>query len=150
MQVQFFYNYMNNISGLIMSTFHGTPIISVKLKTLHQSECIGGMQEEMEKILENKEVTQSAQFKALQQMKSIFDKVNHERKKFIELSKLSIIIGVITIIICLLLLPFITSFVCHNYLIGFFCSTAFAGSLSTICIMLRAILLSFKEKDYTI
>jgi|GEM_PF-6519430 len=79
LQVQYFYNYLNGVSGMFIGSFHDCPTIAVTLKTLHKSECIGGMEEEMEKILEDQNVQKSAELKSLNRLKSIFSKINSVR-----------------------------------------------------------------------
>ena len=51
LQVQYFYNYLSGVKGLFSGVFHGCPTIAVTLQTLHKAECLGGMLEEMDKIL---------------------------------------------------------------------------------------------------
>ena len=48
LQVQYFYNYLNGVNGMFISSFHDCPSIATNLKTLHISESLGGMLEEMD------------------------------------------------------------------------------------------------------
>ncbi|OFY17724.1 MAG: hypothetical protein A2W98_08455 [Bacteroidetes bacterium GWF2_33_38] len=146
LQVQYFYNYLNGIHGLFNSSFHDCPTIAVTLKTLHKSECIGGMEEEMEKILIDLNVQKSAQLKSLNRMKEIFGNVNSARKHILFWTKISIISGLITILFSLSILPFVPH-ICNSTSIVLY-STAFIGLIISIGAMTKVILSCLKEKKY--
>ena len=107
LQVQYFYNYLNGVSGMLIGSFHDCPTIAVTLKTLHKSECIGGMEEEMEKILADPNVQKSAEQKSLSRMKTVFTNINSIRLKILFWTKTSMISGLITILISIIILPFV-------------------------------------------
>ena len=152
-QVLHFTSYLNGISGVQRAgTFHGQcPNIAVTLQTLHQSECLGGMESEMKKILEDTDVAKNIEFKSLQRMKSVFDNIDSKRLRILLWTKFSIVLGVLTILYSLTMLtlvPYLTgsSKTCLCYLIG----TGFVGLLLSICPMTYVIFYSLNEKNYLI
>ena len=107
LQVQYFYNYLNGVSGMFIGSFHDCPTIAVTLKTLHRSECIGGMKQEMEKILADPNVQKSAELKSLNRMKMVFTNIDAVRLNILLWTKISMISGLITILFSLSILPFV-------------------------------------------
>jgi hypothetical protein len=107
LQVQYFYNYLNGVSGMFIGSFHDCPTIAETLKTLHKSECIGGMEEEMEKILSDPNVQKSVELKSLFRMKTVFTNINSVRLNILCWTKISMISGLITIVFSLSILPFV-------------------------------------------
>jgi len=147
-QVQHFYSYLNGVKGLFIGSFHGCPTIAVTLKTLHQSECLGGMQDEMEKILKDTNVKESPEFISLNKMKSIFDNVDLVRSRIIKLTKLSIVSGLTTILFSLVILVFVP-YIKPNigvvlYILGF------SGLVLSIGTMMKVIFSSVNEKNFLI
>lgn len=146
LQVQYFYNYMNDVAGLIIGTFHDCPTIAVTLKTLHKSECIGGMESEMNKIIEDPNVQKSYQLNSLKKMKSIFDKINMIRLRIILWTKISMVSGMLTILFSLVVLttvPYVS-----NYLPVVFYSLGLFGLIFSISAMTWVIFICLKEKNY--
>ena len=145
-QVLHFYSYLNGVEGLFIGSFHDCPTIAATLKTLHQSECLGGMKSEMEKILEDKNVKNSFEFTNLNKMKTVFDNVDTVRVKLLDYTKFSLIIGLITILFSLTILT-LTPWININtskllYLLGLIGFVACIGSMSYV------IFLSLMEKNY--
>ncbi len=146
LQVQYFYNYMNAVAGLFIGSFHDCPTIAVTLKTLHKSECIGGMESEMNKIIEDPNVQKSYQLNSLKIMKSIFDKINMIRLRIILWTKISMVSGLLTILFSLLVLttvPYVS-----NYVPVVFYSLGFFGLIFSISTMTWVIFVCLKEKNY--
>ena len=146
LQVQYFYNYLNGVPGMFIGSFHDCPTIAVKLKTLHKSECIGGMEEEMEKILADPYVQKSAEQKSLNRMKMIFTNINSVRINIIFWTKASVISGLITILFSLGVLPFVP-WICDCISITLYI-IAFFGLIISIGAMTKVILTCLKEINY--
>lgn len=81
LQVQHFYNYLNGVKGMVIGSFHDCPTIAVDLKNLHKSECLGGMLEEMDKILENEHVKVAGERKSLTRMRNVFYNIEKRRRR---------------------------------------------------------------------
>jgi hypothetical protein len=146
LQVQYFYNYLNGVSGLFIGSFHDCPTIAVKLKTLHKSECIGGMKKEMEIILIDPNVQKSTEYKSLLQMKMVFTAIDSVRLNILFWTKISVISGLMTIIFSLSVLPFVP-WVCDFISIILYC-TAFFGLIISISFMTKVIFTCLDEKNY--
>jgi len=148
-QVQYFYNFISGISGLINSSFHSCPTIAIHIKTLHDSECIGGMEQEMNSIINDPNVQKSHEIKSLKKMKSIFERINSIRLRILFWTKISMTSGLLTIIFSIIVLTNVpnintpqASFVI--YMIGLM------GFLFSILTMFLVILLCLKERNYII
>jgi hypothetical protein len=146
LQVQYFYNYLNGVRGLFIGSFHDCPTIAVTLKSLHHSECIGGIEEEMEKILADPNVQNSAEQKSLNQMKTVFTNINSVRLNILFWTKTSMISGLITILFSISLLPFVP-WVCDCFSFVLY-GIAFFGLLICIGAMTKVILTCLIEKNY--
>ena len=147
-QVQYFYNYLNGVTGLFVGSFHDCPTIAVTLKTLHKSECLGGMKSEMEKILADENVKKGYEFDSLNRMKNIFDNVDSFRLKLLYWTKFSIITGLITIVFSITILT-LTPWINFNtsillYIIGLI------GFLASVGSMVSVIFLSLMEKNHVV
>lgn len=146
LQVQYFYNYLNGVSGLTIGSFHDCPTIAVTLKTLHKSECIGGMKEEMEKIINDPNVQKGYELRSLVSMKNIFSNIDLIRLSILQKTKISIISGLFTILFSLVILPFVPWIeLCSSiyiYLIAFIGLTL---SMTTMAIVL---FICLKERNY--
>jgi len=146
LQVQYFYNYLNAVTGLTIGSFHDCPTIAVTLKTLHKSECIGGMEEEMKKIINDPNVQKGYELNSLVSMKEIFSNINLVRLSILRGTKISIISGIFTIIFSITTLsfvPFINS--CSSI---YFYSIAFVGLLISMGSMTLVIFYCLKERNY--
>ena len=145
LQVQYFYNYLNGVTGLTPGSFHGCPNIAATLKTLHKSECLGGMLAEMDTILNDMNVKKSSEEKSLKRMRNTFKNIDKVRRQLLLLAKISIISGIFTIFISVLILPYIPKISCSQsivlYVIGI------TGTLLSIMTMTITIFKSFKEKN---
>ncbi len=145
LQVQYFYNYLNGVKGMFIGSFHDCPTIAVDLKTLHRSECLGGMLEEMDKILVNEHVKIAPELKSLTRMRNVFVSIDRRRKMLLKYTKVSIISGVLTIFFSLMILPFVPEIDCitskYLYLLGLI------GTFVCILTMTITIFKSFKEKN---
>lgn len=145
LQVQYFYNYLNGVNGMFISSFHDCPSIAIALKTLHKSECLGGMLEEMDKILNDEHVKIASELKSLTKMRNIFVSIDQDRKHLLISTKISIISGTLTIFLSLIVLPLVplinikTSLLL--YLIGL------TGTFICILTMTITIFNSFKERN---
>jgi hypothetical protein len=148
LQVQYFYNYLNGVKGLFIGSFHDCPTIAVNLKTLHKSECLGGMDLEMENILRDPNVIASPEKKSLIKMRMTFNYIDQKRRGLIILAKTSIIIGIITIIMSLMILPLAPWINSHQSYILFILGI-FGCGLSVI-IMATGIFKSFEETNYLV
>lgn len=147
-QVQYFYNYLNGVNGLFVGSFHDCPTIAVTLKTLHKSECLGGMKSEMDKILADKNVKKAYEFDSLQRMKKIFDNIDSFRLKLLYWTKFSIVTGLVTIIFSMTILT-LTPWINFNtsirlYVIGLI------GFLASVGSMVFVIFLSLMEKNHVV
>lgn len=146
LQVQYFYNYLNGVSGLTIGSFHDCPTIAVTLKTLHKSECIGGMEEEMEKIINDPNVQKGYELRNLISMKNIFSNINLVRLRILQKTKISVISGLFTILFSLVIIPIVpwieSCSSIYIYLIAFIGLTL---SISTMAIVIFNCL---KERDY--
>ncbi|MPM90218.1 hypothetical protein SDC9_137336 [bioreactor metagenome] len=146
LQVQYFYNYLNSVSGLTIGSFHDCPTIAVTLKTLHKSECIGGMEEEMEKIINDPNVQKGYELRNLISMKNIFSNINLVRLRILQKTKISVISGLFTILFSLVIIPIVpwieSCSSIYIYLIAFIGLTL---SISTMAIVIFNCL---KERDY--
>jgi len=143
LQVQYFYNYASGIVSLNSSSFHGCVAIAVKLKTLHQSECLAGMLKEMDLILDNSVVQNSAQLKSLKRMHNIFQKIDRRRKHILLLAKISIISGVITILLSVSILTMVTRINISQSIILFI--IGLLGTFASIMLMTITIFKSLQE-----
>lgn len=146
LQVQYFYNYLNGVSGLFIGSFYDCPTIAVTLKTLHKSECIGGMEEEMEKILAEPNVQKSAEQKNLFRMKTVFTNINSVRLNILYWTKISMISGLTTILFSLSILPFVPCI--SDCISTVLYSIAFFGLLISIGSMTKVIFTCLTEKNY--
>ncbi len=145
LQVQHFYNYLNGVPGMFNASFHDSPTIAIELKILHKSECIGGMEEEMKKIIAHPSVKNSAELTSLNRMREIFNNINAIRIKILFWTKVSMTSGLITIIFSLIILPLVPWICCFSYVIY---SIAFVGLAIAISSMMWVILTCLKEKNY--
>jgi hypothetical protein len=145
LQVQHFYAYLNGVSGMIIGSFHDCPTIAVTLKTLHKSECLGGMLKEMDSILEDSNVKKAPELKSLTRMRNTFKNIDKVRKQLLLLAKISIISGIFTIFLSVSILPFVSQISCNQsiilYVIGLL------GTLLSIVTMTVTIFKSFREKN---
>jgi len=146
LQVQYFYNYLNGVSGMFIGSFHDCPTIAVTLKTLHRSECIGGMKQEMKKILADPNVQKSAEQKSLNRMKMVFTNIDAVRLNILLWTKISMISGLITILFSLSILHFVP-WICGCISVALYC-TAFFGLFISIGTMSKVILTCLKERNY--
>ncbi len=148
LQVQHFYSYLNGVGGLFIGSFHDCPTIAVTLKTLHRSECLGGMKEEMEKILNDENVLKSYELKSLTRMKNVFDCVDRVRVTILNYTKFSIITGLFTILFSIVVLIFVPAINAPTsillYVIGII------GLLSSMTSMVYVIFVSLKERNYIV
>lgn len=145
-QVKFFLNFMNAVSDLIFSKFHDCPVIAVNLQTLYNSECIGGMEHEMNQILKDPKIQKSHELNSLKKMKCVIDKINMIRLRIIFLTKISMISGLLTIIFSLIVLkgvPYISNRISDVlYYFGLF------GFIVSISSMTWVIFVCLKERNY--
>lgn len=145
LQVQHFYAYLNGVSGMFIGSFHDCPTIAVTLKTLHKSECLGGMLREMDSILEDSNVKKAPELKSLTRMRNTFKNIDKVRKRLLLLAKISIISGIFTIFLSVSILPFVSQISCNQsiilYVIGLL------GTLLSIMTMTVTIFKSFQEKN---
>jgi hypothetical protein len=146
LQVQYFYNYLNAVSGLTIGSFHDCPTIAVTLKTLHKSECIGGMKEEMEKIINDPNVQKGYELRSLVSMKNIFSNIDLVRLSILQKTKISIISGLFTILFSLVILPFVPWIeLCSSIYIYLIVFIGLTLSMTTMAIVLFVCL---KERNY--
>lgn len=145
LQVQHFYAYLNGVKGMFIGSFHDCPTIAVTLKTLHKSECLGGMLVEMDSILGDSNVKKAPELKSLKRMRNTFYNIDKTRRLLLLFAKISIISGVFTIFLSVLILPFVPQINCNQsvilYIIGIF------GTLLSIITMTITVFKSFKEKN---
>lgn len=146
LQVQYFYNYLDGVTELVIGSFHNCPTIAVTLKTLHKSDCIGGMEEEMEKILANSNVQKSAEQTSLNRMKTIFTNINSVRLNILFWTRISVIAGLITIMFSICILPFVP-WICESISIVLYV-IAFCGLIISIGSMTKVIFTCLTEKNY--
>lgn len=143
LQVQHFYNYLNGVKGMFIGSFHDCPTIAVDLKVLHKSECLGGMLDQMDSILNDPNVKTAHEFQSLSKMRNVFYKIDRKRKQLINLAKISMISGIITIFISIAILPIVPEISCIQSHILYA-----TGLLGTFISMLTiTILKSFKEQN---
>ena len=145
LQVQYFYNYLNGVRGMIIGSFHDCPSIAVTLKTLHKSECLGGMLQEMDSILNDTNVKNAPELNSLKRMRNVFCNIDKIRNQLLFLARISIISGIITILFSVLILPFVPVITCDQSI--FLYSIGFVGTFLSIITMTITIFISFKEKN---
>ena len=145
LQVQYFYNYLNGVRGMIIGSFHDCPSIAVTLKTLHKSECLGGMLQEMDSILNDTNVKNAPELNSLKRMRNVFCNIDKIRSQLLFLARISIISGIITILFSVLILPFVPVITCDQSI--FLYSIGFVGTFLSIITMTITIFISFKEKN---
>lgn len=145
LQVQHFYNYLNGVKGMFIGSFHDCPTIAVDLKVLHKSECLGGMLEEMDSILNDSNVKTAPEFKSLSKMRNVFYNIDKKRKQLINFAKISIISGIITIFISIAILPVVPKISCLQSQILY--TIGLIGTFLSILTMTITILKSFKEQN---
>lgn len=145
LQVQYFYNYLNGVKGMFIGSFHDCPTIAVTLKTLHKSECLGGMLDEMDSILNDSNVKNAPELASLTRMRNIFANIDKVRKNLLYLAKISILSGIITIFFSIFILPIVPQINCKQsiilYIIGLL------GTLISITTMTITIFKSFRERN---
>lgn len=131
-------------SGIIRH--RGCSQIACNLDTLHKSECLGGMEKEMNNILHDESILKSEELKSLLEQKEAYDNINTIRLHLLRCTKVSIISGLLTIFFSLLILPLVPKIdaciSCMLYSIGFL------GFLISIGTMVYVIFASLKERDY--
>jgi hypothetical protein len=145
LQVQHFYNFLNGVKGMFIGSFHDCPTIAVTLKTLHKSECLGGMLYEMDSILNDPNVKKAHERKSLQRMRDTFYKIDKRRKNLLSLAKISIISGILTIFLSILILPIVPTITCNQSFILY--AIGLTGTVISILTMTITIFKSFKEKN---
>lgn len=147
-QAKYFYNYSNNLANNSpYSSFHDCPSIVANLKTLHESNYLGGMSEEMKKILQDESVSKTPEFEHLEKIKDKFDNVDVFRRKIICSAKVSAITGIFTIFFSLFVLAranwvIQSNYTCCTYIFGFL------GLAASILTMTYIIFLSLGEKIF--
>jgi hypothetical protein len=145
-QVKYFKNYLSGVSGLTNGSFHDCPTIAVTLSTLLDSECIGGMEEEMEKIINDPNVKKAYQLKSLVSMKNIFSNINLVRLNILKNTKISIISGLLTILFSLAVLPNVPWIeLCSSIYVYLIAFIGLTFSMSTMAIV---IFICLKERNY--
>jgi hypothetical protein len=145
LQVQYFYNYLNGVKGILIGSFHDCPTIAVELKTLHKSECIGGMLEEMDKILENEHVKVAFELKSLKRMRDVFQHIDKRRRQLILLTKASIVSGILTIFLSIVVLTLVPNINCSQTI--YFYSVGIVGTFICVMTMSITIFKSFNERN---
>lgn len=145
LQVQHFYAYLNGVSGMFIGSFHDCPTIAVTLKTLHKSECLGGMLEEMDSILADANVKKAQELKSLTRMRNTFNNIDKTRRQLLFFAKTSIISGIFVIFLSILILPVVQHINCNQSIILYI--TGILGTLLSISTMTITVFKSFKEKN---
>lgn len=145
-QIQLFINKMSGIHKNLpdTSTLH-CPAIAERLKILWESQYIGGMQDEMEKILKDPFVNETTEKSSLVKLKRRFDNINGKKNLIILYSKLSFFFGLLTIVFSLFVLAnsknILSAATC-------FFTFGFIGTILTLITMGFVIYYSLEESNF--
>ncbi len=143
-QAQRIYCYLSGFGEY--NSFNACPEIAVDLKKLRQAECIGGMQEEICKILDDSKLQNDYRFDSTKKMNDLFVHIDNKRISLINLTKISMIFGILTILFSLIVLSNADNICVENYTI--FYILGFIGTIVSIITMTIGIFIAFTEKNF--
>jgi len=144
MQAQSFYCYLSGLGN--HSSFYDCPAMAVDLKNLRDAECLGGIEDEMNQILEKELVKNDYRYKSLLSMRDTFISVDKKRISMLNWTKTSIISGILTIFYSILILSIVPD-ITHDKIL-FIYILGFIGCGISIVAMTIGILITFHEKNY--
>lgn len=124
-----------------------TPTILVKLKTLYESKYLGEITEEMERVLNDENVSKTTEVIHLGKFKDKFDNYDTFRRRIINFAKVSVISGIFTIFFSIIVLAKVnwlinSNYTCCTYMLGFL------GLAVSILTMSYIIIESLGEKSF--
>lgn len=146
MQLQHVHNFINQVNRiplLAKSSLYNCREVSINLVNLHRAECLDGMTNEMNKILDDPIVKGNIILKDIIRIPSIFNDLEVRRINIIRLAKISMLTGVPTILYSIIVLAIVPEVICLNkalYIIGI------AGLTTSIFFMMKTIIISLSSE----